>query len=299
MTKLIFCNDFLNPKKVDSDFADEYRSAQQTGAETFLVSHEELTGNEEPRSIDQIPNQQNEELAIYRGWMITPLQYERLYKRLVSKNLRLINTPDEFAHTHYLPNCYPVIKEVTPKTVNLPVSGDIEFHKVHSLLREFGTAPILIKDYVKSEKHYWKEACYIPNASDKDVVETVTRRFLELRGDNLNEGVVFREFVELEFLKDHSLSGMPLTKEFRTFWINGKLMAMFNYWDEGNYSGINPPMSLFEKVAKRIRSTFFSMDIAQKTDGSWVIIELGDGQVSGLPDNARKADFYSNLVTSF
>ena len=38
-------------------------------------------------------------------------------------------------------------------------------------------------------------------------------------------------------------------------------------------------------------SNFLTMDVAQKKDGNWIIMELGDGQVSGLPDNADKVFF--------
>ena len=37
------------------------------------------------------------------------------------------------------------------------------------------------------------------------------------------------------------------------------------------------------------------MDIAKKKDGDWIIVELGDGQVAGLPDNADKDEFYKQL----
>jgi hypothetical protein len=38
------------------------------------------------------------------------------------------------------------------------------------------------------------------------------------------------------------------------------------------------------------------MDIAKvEKNGDWVIIELGDGQVSGLPDNADLYEFYNRL----
>lgn len=37
------------------------------------------------------------------------------------------------------------------------------------------------------------------------------------------------------------------------------------------------------------------MDIAKKQNGDWVIVELGDGQVAGLPDNANKAAFFAAL----
>ena len=35
--------------------------------------------------------------------------------------------------------------------------------------------------------------------------------------------------------------------------------------------------------------------IAKKENGEWIIMELGDGQVSGLPDNADTDIFYYNL----
>ena len=37
------------------------------------------------------------------------------------------------------------------------------------------------------------------------------------------------------------------------------------------------------------------MDVAKKKDGDWIIMELGDGQVAGLPDNADRNEFYNNL----
>lgn len=41
------------------------------------------------------------------------------------------------------------------------------------------------------------------------------------------------------------------------------------------------------------------MDIVQKKTGEWIIMELGDGQVAGLPDNANKKEFYSALKMNF
>ena len=68
----------------------------------------------------------------------------------------------------------------------------------------------MLKDFVKSRKHEWAEACFIPSASDRASVERVVRRFLELQDDDLSEGLVFREFVEFEPLGRHPKSGMPL-----------------------------------------------------------------------------------------
>jgi hypothetical protein len=54
-----------------------------------------------------------------------------------------------------------------------------------------------------------------------------------------------------------------------------------------------PPLKTFEEIAQRVNSHFFTMDIAKSQDKGWLIVELGDGQVAGLPDNADVKAFYS------
>jgi len=58
-----------------------------------------------------------------------------------------------------------------------------------------------------------------------------------------------------------------------------------------------PPIGEFEATAAAIPSRFFSMDLARTTDGEWLIIELGDGQVSGLPPTLSPDDFYRSLAS--
>lgn len=49
-----------------------------------------------------------------------------------------------------------------------------------------------------------------------------------------------------------------------------------------------------ESVAAKVRSNFVTIDVARKEDGTLIIMELGDGQVSGLQQ--LKADtFYKAL----
>ena len=38
------------------------------------------------------------------------------------------------------------------------------------------------------------------------------------------------------------------------------------------------------------------MDVAKRVDGGWMIVELGDGQVAGLPERADVGAFYRALV---
>ena len=69
---------------------------------------------------------------------------------------------------------------------------------VMELLEPFGDAPIIVKDYVKSQKHHWSEACFIPAASDADAVRRVASRFIELQGTSLTGGLVFRAYEDLK-----------------------------------------------------------------------------------------------------
>lgn len=293
--KVIFCDSVIDHRTVEPDYEKEWKSAIKAGFNTSLISYEELTEGNISRALRFIKPLENLEKAIYRGWMLTPKQYEALYQGLLDKNVKLTNTPSEYSHCHYLPNSYSRIESITPKsnwTTNLNEKSILE------LTNEFGGNSIIVKDFVKSEKHNWDDACFIPNASDKSKVKSVVDRFIELRGDSINEGIVFRQFEELEFLTQHSKSGMPLTKEFRIFFHNNEVVKVFDYWDEGEYGETKPELNKFKDIAKNIDSNFFTMDVAKKKNGDWIIMELGDGQVSGLPDNANTDSFYLKLFES-
>lgn len=77
------------------------------------------------------------------------------------------------------------------------------------------------------------------------------------------------------------------------------MVGIYNYWEEGEYSFPKPDIIEFEEIAKGVESNFFSMDIARQKTGALIIIELGDGQVSGLPDSADRNEFYKMLKLGF
>jgi hypothetical protein len=289
--RVILCDNLIN-RKVDPDFEEEYKAAMGRGFQVELISVEDLNDSNITKSISRIKEQEQLELAIYRGWMIEPDKYELFYQGLLKKKVKLINTPEEYKTCHYLPSSYEFIKESTPVTKWMEIKGNVDFESVFELTDSFRDDPIIVKDYVKSQKHNWTEACFISKASDRDSVRKVVSRFIELQGQGLNVGLVFRKFEELEFLTNHSKSKMPLTKEFRLFFLDGQVIQTFNYWDEGDYGDTKPDLQKFEGIGKKVKSNFFTMDIAKKKNGDWIIMELGDGQVSGLPDNADKNEFY-------
>ena len=234
-------------------------------------------------------------MSVYRGWMLRPSQYRLLYEALAAKGIRLINDPVAYQHCHYLPESYSVIEGLTPRSIWMQTTGDVSIDAVTELLRPFGSKPVIVKDFVKSRKHEWEEACFIPLASDRSAVERVVRRFVELQDEDLSEGLVFRVFVQFQPLTQHSKSGMPLTLEYRLFFLDGSPIYWTQYWEEGDYGDLQPPIEQFQGVAAQVGSRFFTMDVARKTDSEWMIVELGDGQVAGLPENADLHQFYSSM----
>lgn len=292
---IIFCDSGFSAKEVDYFYAEEYQVAKVQGYQTALISFEALQKNQLKTALKRIKPPTTLTTAIYRGWMLKPRPYRVFYAALLEKNIRLINTPEQYQFCHYLPESYSTIQDYTPLTTFKKLESPFKIANFRQQISIFGNRPIIVKDFVKSQKHYWAEACFIPAADDEVQVTRVVEKFLELQGDDLNEGLVFREFVELEALTKHSQSGMPLTKEFRVFIKNGRIVQVFPYWDEGDYADVTPVLDHFQTVIPNIQSNFFTMDIAQQKNGDWIIVELGDGQVAGLPDNADRTLFYQSL----
>jgi hypothetical protein len=295
---IVFCRDPLEPTRPDRAFDAEAAAAERLGLPYILVDHDALVRGDAPGwVVRRVPDRPEGTLAAYRGWMVTPPQYGVLYEGLAARNIRLMNDPDQYRHGHYLPENYPVIQGDTPRSIWL--TGDLGIDRIMDAVAPFGDGPIIVKDFAKSRKHEWDEACFIPSASDRQAVSRVVGRFLELQGEELNEGLVFREFVEFEPIGVHPKSGMPLTEEYRVFWLDGFPVFWAPYWAEGGCRGPRPPIEQFAGVAATVRSRFFTMDLAGRRQDGWMIVEIGDGQVSGLPRESDAAPFYEALAQAW
>lgn len=77
--------------------------------------------------------------------------------------------------------------------------------------------------------------------------------------------------------------------------LDGQPLLRFQYWDEGDYGDDAPPLDLPLAVAGRVQSRFFTMDVARTRRGDWMIVELGDGQVAGLPEGVDPGNLFRGL----
>lgn len=295
MPKILFPNNLLEAQKPNPDYQIEVDSVKALGMSMGVIGLEDVEMGDFVRGVARVRREDVPTKAIYRGWMMTPTQYKGLYRALQAKNIKLINSPEAYQHCHYFVESYDKIREYTPLSVSIKVGERPNFEEIFEKISVFGEQPIIVKDYVKSEKHAWKEACFMPNAQDKENVKRITERFMELRGSYFNEGLVYRKFEELAAIGAHPKSGMPLTKEFRLFFLYGQLIAQSKYWEDIDYKADNVDFAPFKTIAQTIESNFFTMDIAQRKNGEWIIMELGDGQVSGLPNSIDATNFFNHL----
>src|SRR5919199_4914279 len=102
--KLIFCADPLQMRTPDPAFAAEVAAAETVGLEYALVNYEAFVNDQDPvRAVQRVPVQPSMDLGVYRGWMLTPADYQQLYAGLAARGVQLINDPIAYRHGQYLP----------------------------------------------------------------------------------------------------------------------------------------------------------------------------------------------------
>ena len=107
-----FCADPLAPRAVDDAYTDEAQAAMGSGLEYHLISYEQLVHQHDAAAtVRRVPAAASSELALYRGWVLRPSEYQELYDALLARGLLLINSPAAYRTCHYLPDSYPLISD--------------------------------------------------------------------------------------------------------------------------------------------------------------------------------------------
>lgn len=159
---------------------------------------------------------------------------------------------------------------------------------------EYG-GPFVVKGATNSLKFRWQTHMYA--ATKREAVEVGFR----LRQDSLigEQPLKYRRYVPLR-LHEEAVVGPPFAHEFRFFfWGTGCLGAAY-YWSCAENVDLPVPPEALAKAqecagiaAKRCR--FFVLDVAQTESGDWILIEVNDGQQSGLSEIEPGA-FYGRLA---
>lgn len=241
--------------------------------------------------------------TLYRGWILKPADYERLAAAVAARGGELVTPPEQYRYACTLPDWYGDLMGFTPKSVWFPKENVNEelFSVLPTLLfNKFGgKGGLIVKDYLKSQKHYWNDACYIPDVRDGENVLRVVRRFLELQADSFFGGLVFRRYEPLKRIGAHLKSHMPLGNEWRFFFRDRRFFYAAPYWSSesgADYQGTAEPyMADVGALGLGVKSNFFALDLALTEEGNWIMIEVNDGGSAGVPEGGRVSDFYEAL----
>jgi hypothetical protein len=218
--------------------------------------------------------------------------YKEQEKDLGYVGCKMINTYEQHLYIADLGNWYMDLAEFTPRTWN-------ELHTIP----EQGT--FVLKGETNSKKFLWNTHMF---AKDKREAIEVHGR---LTADSMlqYQKIYIRQYVPLETLSE-GLQGLPITREYRFFIYKHKILSGGFYWASHSEDikaegvNVNPdevPRSFLNAIIDKVQNTelseppdYYVIDVAKTAAGEWILIELNDGQMSGLSDNDPDV-LYSNL----
>src|SRR3569833_1215273 len=106
--------------------------------------------------------------------MLSIEAYGALFDALDKRGVSLLTSPQNYACCHHAPRSYDQLTEWMPQTAWLTIGELDNSARRRVVLAQFGSTALIIKDWVKSQASgYWREACYISDASDTNEVDRV------------------------------------------------------------------------------------------------------------------------------
>lgn len=192
----------------------------------------------------------------------------------------LINT---YQQHHYVANFqyYIDLFDETPET----------WFRLDEVPKDSG--PWIVKGRTNSRKQEFWDKMYA--GSWKQLVSV----YNELSNDPLigPQEIIIRKYVHLLPIED-AWAGADFKNEWRFFFYNGLRLAHGFYWVQSQRKGTidQVGMDFAQRIATKVRDkvSFVVIDIGQLKDGSWTLIELNDGQMSGL-SHVNPEELYGNL----
>jgi len=225
--------------------------------------------------------------------------YKELCYDLETIRSRLINSYDQHSYVADIGLWYKDFRGITPETWlhNLgPVPEDYK-------------GSYVVKGMTNSRKHQWNTCMFAENR------EGVNKVLSNLINDTMigQQDLYLREFVNLHTY-GVAINELPITEEYRLFFLNGKFLAGGFYWSEHidyiqettaeeRWPNIaNIPKGFIKDIGSRVKDKvpFCVIDVGRVGEksrdkyGDWIVIELNDGQMSGL-SLVEPHSLYTNL----
>lgn len=162
--------------------------------------------------------------------------------------------------------------------------------------------PLFMRTDLASGKHNFNKTCFVRTHDElrSHIPILVDENFIH---DFLLTSLVFREYIELESGFTAFWGKLPIARERRYFFKDGKILCHHPYWPEDaitnpsveNWKVIlaelnretKSEITLLSKYAKQVASHFegyWSVDFAHAKDGRWLLIDMALGLSSWHPE---------------
>lgn len=267
-----------------------------------LLKGEELLAMQQYFPVYTLRTQIPEGMEIIGRMSVLPY-YKEVYDDVRMMGSCLVNTPYEHDAITGL-DWVNAIPEHTFKT----------WHRAQDIPNRYRDKAFIVKGAVNSKKFQWNTAMF---AKDFHAAVNVAA---SLRNDAFvgMQPIIFREYIPLKQYAHDEISGLPFVNEWRIFCYEDKIVFEQFYWEQfliderpdavedANIHFAATGRQFAEHILSLLRAQedtniakFFAMDIAQTQEGQWIVVELNDGQMSGL-NGANPLAFYEALsvVTS-
>lgn len=274
---VLFPSSYMSSRRVDEAFEGEYEAALEAGLEVMLF-HQQLWDDKREIRL----NSEKSGCVLYRGWMMKPEDYRIFHDSLSDNGLDLLTDPAQYETMHIFPNAYKWLVEDTPKALFFPLYARMDVEEIRGELGDF-----LIKDYVKSAKNTDFPTYFGEDISQEEFTRWM-ERFYEIRGELLTGGILAKQYVKLKKYGGY-------TNEYRVFYLQGQIISVSRNSLQPDYAA-ELPRGLAEKYVA-LPSPFYTVDYAEKEDGQWVVVEAGDGGVSGLSEGQDYEAFFRAMKT--
>lgn len=266
---VLFPHEMFAPRTVDAHFADELAACRAQGIATGLFDHDAPALVGPPAAGD----------ALVRSWMFSVAGYAELVSSAAARDVRLRTSAAQYARAHTLPGWYEAFAALTPATV---WAADVD--ALVAAARTLPAGPGVLKDHVKSLKHLWDTHCYVPDVHDAGAVRRVAEAFLKERGDALQGGLVLRAY--------EPFAGA----EARTWWRDGRVVLITAHPDTPDEQPDGVPAAMAQAAVVAGGCPFVTVDFAKRTDGTWRVVEVGDGAVSDRPRSTPASLFVERVL---
>lgn len=303
---IIFPSDPFDPHLVDEEFRSEAEIVANLGGKVVLIDHTELVNDAfkaykvakpfEVREYESLVSDEDrahfrneaavllDGSAFYRGWMMPSDAYSTMEQGMDKRLIHLRTNTQNYGDALYFFGWYDLFADLTPSSIWFP-SGMASEDYLAMVENTIGEGPFFVKDLVKSRKHEWDTACY---AQDLSSLPEVVSNLIRLQGSDIASDIVVRKFEN--FRKDQG--------EVRVWWVDGN-PVMFSPHPDTPDSLPEVDPDFLGKVMDAVNGfqcPFVTTDLAQRKDGAWRIIEVSDGQVSGIPRGFDPTALHKSLL---